>query len=301
MKKLVLIFILILFSSVVSAGITITYPEDRTLFGPWSDTYVSYERTGGMAHNIVPTVDITDDVAFYRIYRNGEIAKSNTIEGHENAFANDDYEPLSLYGYLPSWNNLTVIAYDPDENEIYRDTVIFWISINLDDYFELLSSEEVDSSVIDSSMTTETEETRYFDVVKTIYHVKVKNRFTGQEEDHTRIKVRLEPKFMVKEYSGLSLRAEVPKSIADNVNLMFLTEEFSIEEYDPLIVWSFDAEEEVEFDITGRLTEEQLKQVSIAPTVATMKKRLASILLLVLVPIIAVFFVFFAKHGKKRT
>ncbi|MFA6888674.1 MAG: hypothetical protein WC254_04210, partial [Candidatus Woesearchaeota archaeon] len=74
MKKIfIVVTLLILFLPVLYAQeVKILFPENEVTYGPWSDTYFDYPRTGGKAHHIRIQMDVGENVAYYRLMRNNE-------------------------------------------------------------------------------------------------------------------------------------------------------------------------------------------------------------------------------------
>ena len=321
---LVLCFLLILPTILAQeVPITLNFPEDDVTYGPWSDTYFDYSRTGGKAHHIRINVSVGEDVAYYRIMRNNEWVqyvgnRSMQDAVSDNAiieFQPDDLEPLDLIGYLSALQNLSVIAYDENGNELGRDNSVFYIAVDLDDYYELLSSEgetatsysftpdaldriSVSQEVVLSSST-------FFTLKQYITQVTVRNKFTGELENHTRVRLTLKPALTSAFGQEVDLYAVIPKEIVATLNNLTLTGNYSVIDADPIMMWHFAAVEEtetLEYDVTIPInTEEAGEIVPIAVSDIEGTKTSWYFMIPLVVPIILLFaIVYFSRFKKKE-
>ncbi len=303
--------------------ITILFPEDNVTYGPWSDTYFDYPRTGGKAHHIRLNLSVDEKVAYYRIMRNNELVRyvgnvsladavaDNTII----EFTPDDLQPLDLIGYLSALQNLTVIAYDETGNELGIDTAVFYIAVNLDDYYELLSSEgEIATSyaitpdALDGVFVSEdiiASSSEFFVLKQYITQIIVRNRFTGKEENHTRIRLTLKPAMVAAFGQDVNVYTYIPKDIVATLHNLTLTGNYSVINADPLMMWHFVAVEEtetLEYDINIPInTEEGDEIVPIAVSAVEDTKTSWYFLIPLVIPIILLFaIVYFSRFRKHK-
>lgn len=288
MKRCVLLFSVLFFMmllslpAVFSQAITLNFPEDGVTYGPWSETYFDYPRTGGKAHHLRLNVSVGEDVAYYRIMRNNEwvqyvgntsmqdaVSDNSIIE-----FSSDDLAPLDLIGYLSAFQNVSVIAYDIAGNEIGQDSAIFYIAVNLDDYYELLSSEgEQTSSYLvrqeDLDRVTVSQQeyqtsSAFFTVKKYVTTITVRNKFTGEEEEHTRIRFSVKPAIASAIGKEVSLYAVLPKEVVAHLNNLTLAGNYSVLDVDPVMMWHFsavDTTQTVEYDVNLPLNTEETAEI----------------------------------------
>lgn len=321
---LVLLFFLLLpFVSAQTSPITLNFPENDVTYGPWSDTYFDYPRTGGKAHHIRLNVSVGDDVAYYRIMRNNEWVQyvgNRTMQDavSDNAiieFRPDDLEPLDLIGYLSALQNLSVIAYDEAGNELGSDSAVFYIAVNLDDYYEILSSEgEVALSHtftpdalerVAISQEVALASTKLFTLKQYIAQITVRNKFTGELENHTRVRLTLKPALAASFGNAVDLYTYLPKEIVATLNNLTLTGNFSVIDADPLMMWHFAAVEEtetVEYDVTVPIhTEEAEEIVPIVVSAIEGTKTSWYFMIPLVIPIILLFaIVYFSRFKKKE-
>lgn len=317
------VFLFLILPSVLAEEqpIEILFPENEVTYGPWSETYFDYPRTGSKAHHIRITVSVREDVAYYRLMRNNEwvqyvgnlslqdaVPENSLIE-----FAPDDLEPLDLIGYLSAFQNLTAVAYAADGRELGRDSVVFYIAVNLDDYYELLaSSGEMASSFTPSledlgtiSVTEEQREitSRFFTIKKYITFIIVRNKFTGDVENHTRVRFVLTPTASGTGQEVL-FYSIVPKEIVSHLNNLTITGNYSVVSVDPIMMWHFSAvqgAESLEYDINLPLNTEAAEEiVPIAIAAAEKEKSSWYYLIPLIIPVVLLFFiVYFSKFKKK--
>jgi hypothetical protein len=280
MKKLLCLLVLVFLISIAlaNAQMTITYPEDGVTYGPWSDTYIDYARTGGKAHEFRMQVTIDDpNVAYYNIVRYGEIVREVSAEGEGDImnFAADDLEPMTMIGFLSAIQDFEVIAYDVDANELGRDSIEFYIAVALEDYYEVVESEPgfADAFVIREEdfgsvgVTVEQVEVTedFFSVSKTVTYTTVLNRFTGETEEHTRVRLTVTPLIPGAADFSLDLYAFIPKEVVETLNDMTLEGNYEVIDTDPVMMWNFAAVEEpqtFEFDVHETLEEEAIREIS---------------------------------------
>lgn len=302
--------------------INILFPQDDVTYGPWSDTYFDYPRTKGKAHHIRISVDIENTVSYYRIMRNGEWVQYVGNTSMQDAmpsdsiidFRSDDTEPLDLVGYLSALQNLTVVAYDQENNEVGRDTVVFYLAVDLDDYYDLLSSgEQVTSEysfepdIADNIYVTQEQvqsSFQFFTLIQTMTHVEVKNKFTQEIENHTRVHLTIKPTVSSVLGRPADIYTVIPKEIAAFNNLT-LTGQFQVINADPVMMWHFTAVEntqEIEYDVNVPIKTEGIDQVvPIAITSQSGIKTSWYFLIPVVIPIILLFaIVYFSRFKKEK-
>ncbi len=311
------------FPTVFSQSITLNFPEDGVTYGPWSDTYFDYSRTGGKAHHLRLNVSAREDVAYYRIMRNDEwvqyvgnmtmqdaVSDNSIIE-----FKPDDLEPLDLIGYLSAFQNLTVIAYDLEGSELGRDSAIFYIAVNLDDYYELLSSEGEQTSSFavrqeDLDMVSVSQEefqtsSTFFTVKKYVTTITVRNKFTGVEEEHTRIRLSVKPAIASAIGKEISLYTVLPKEVVAHLNNLTLAGNYSVLDVDPVMMWHFsavDTTQTVEYDVNLPLNTEETAEIVpiIISDIEDVKSQWYFYIPLV-IPVILLFsIVYFSRFKKKE-
>lgn len=299
--------------------ITITYPEDKVTYGPWSDSYFFYERTKSNAHHLVLEVEVDKEVAYYQISRNGEFMtyeeEREDLSGVDLFvdFPAADTKPIDLVGYLTTLNRMEVVAFDETNTEIGRDSITFYLAVKLDDYFELLETEEEfisefsfsddDLDKLDMTIDTVTASNELFDITKTATYLRVRNKFTNSTDEHTRIRIDIEPKEGVDEYQ---LHGLIPKDVVETIDEMTLEKNFTVIDEDPLMVWQFSGPQSLEFDVNSRLSTDGVDDIKVVATPfekkeVTLKTKnpLLYYIPIALVPIIAVVFVFFHRFDKK--
>jgi hypothetical protein len=280
MKKQLLLLTLcfLIIVSLVSAQITITYPEDGVTYGPWSDTYIDYARTEGKAHEFQMRVAIDDlAVSYYNIMRYGEIvreARPDATQGDIMNFAADDLEPMTLIGFLSAVQDFEVIAYDVDGNELGRDSIEFYIAVDLDDYYDIIASEEgfadefvireADLGLVDITMEEIEVAEGFFSVSRVFTYITVQNRFTDETEEHTRVRVTVEPLIPGALGQEVELYTFIPKQIVETLNDMTLEGDYNVIDVDPVMMWNFAATDTttMEFDVHEKLEQEALKEIS---------------------------------------
>jgi hypothetical protein len=287
-KLLILVLLFFLLPSTIfavfaqEAPITLHFPEDNVTYGPWSDTYFDYPRTGGKAHHIRFNVSVGDDVAYYRVMRNnewvqyvGNLSMADAVSDNSIIeFQPDDLQPLDLIGYLSALQNISVVAYDAYDNELGRDTAVFYIAVNLDDYYELLSSEgEIATSYsftpdaldrISVSEEVALSTSSFFTLKQYITQVTVRNKFTGELENHTRVRLTLKPALTSAFGQEVSLYTVIPKEIVSTLHNLTLTGNYSVIDADPIMMWHFAAVEEtetLEYDVTVSIDAEDAGEI----------------------------------------
>ncbi len=329
MKLLFLLFFLIILPipTAIAQGddnipITLNFPEDNVTYGPWSDTYFDYPRTGGKAHHIRLNVSARDDVAYYRIMRNNEWVQyvgnlSITDAVSDNSiieFQPDDLEPLDLIGYLSALQNLSVVAYDENDNELGRDSAVFYIAVDLDDYYELLSSEgEIATSYsfspdtldrISVSQDVVLSTSTFFTLKQYVTQITVRNKFTGELENHTRVRLTLKPSLTSAFGQEVTLYTVIPKEIVATLHNLTLTGNYSVIDADPIMMWHFAAVEEtetLEYDVTVPFnTEEAGEIVPIAVSQIEGTKTSWYFFIPLVIPIILLFAIVYFSRFKKN-
>ena len=318
-----LFFLPTIFGQETGSAITLNFPEDEVTYGPWSETYFDYPRTGGKAHHLRLNVSVSENVAYYRIMRNNEwvqyvgnmtmqdaVSDNSIIE-----FKPDDLEPLDLIGYLSAFQNVTVVAYDVTDNELGRDSAIFYIAVNLDDYYELLSSEgEQTSSYVvrqedlDSVSVSQQEyqtSSTFFTVKKYVTTITVRNKFTGEEEEHTRIRLSVKPAIASAIGKEVSLYAVLPKEVVAHLNNLTLAGNYSVLDVDPVMMWHFsavDTTQTVEYDVNLPLNTAESEEIVpiIVSDIEDVKSQWYFYIPLV-IPVILLFsIVYFSRFKKKE-
>lgn len=309
-------------SSSKTTTIQILFPQNDVTYGPWSDTYFDYPKTGGKAHHIRISVAVGDDVSYYRIMRNnewvqyvGNVTMNDAVPDDAIIdFKPEDTEPMDLVGYLSALQNLTIIAFDENHHELGRDSVVFYLAVNLDDYYELLESGEA----IQTELTLEpdigekievTQENieqslSLFTVVQTVTEVQVKNRFTGETETHSRVTVSIEPTGAGMIGQSADVYAIIPKDIVASLSNLTLTGDFVVIDADPVMMWHFAAVEEsqeVEYDVHVPVNTEDAKEIvpiAIAETVGT--RTSWYFLIPLVIPVILLFAIVYFSRFKKK-
>ncbi|MBI5072915.1 hypothetical protein HZA99_03785 [Candidatus Woesearchaeota archaeon] len=302
-------------------SIKILFPQNDATYGPWSDTYFDYPRTGGKAHHIRISVDIGDDVSYYRIMRNGEwvqyVGNRSMQDAMQNDsiidFRSDDTEPLDLIGYLSALQNLTVVAYDKDNNQVGTDNVVFYLAVNLDDYYDLLSSGETVTShyalrpdIADAvSVNQEQLQSSFplFTLIQTMTSIQVKNKFTGEVENHTRVHLTVKPAVSSVLGTPADIYTVIPKELAAFNNLT-LTGQFQVINADPVMMWHFAAVEnaqDIEYDVNVPINTESVdKVVPIAITSESGVKTSWYFLIPLVIPVILLFAIVYFSRFKKK-
>ncbi len=323
MRKIFIIFavLLLLLPITFAQEIKILFPENEVTYGPWSDTYFDYPKTGGKAHHIRISVQVSDSVAYYRIMRNNEYVQYLNNATMPDAvptdsiidFKSDDLEPLDLIGYLSALQNLTVVAYDESNNEVGRDSVVFYLAVNLDDYYELLSSEgqaasafTVDEQAVQKIEVSEDiveQSSEFFLIRKYVSPISVRNKFTGEVEEHTRIEIVVKPLFQTQR--DISVYTVIPKSVVATLNDMTLTGNYSVIDADPVMMWNFAAVDEtqkIEYDVNLPLSAEEVEEiVPIAITTTHAEKTGWYFIIPMVIPIVLLFgIVFFSRFKKEK-
>ena len=324
MKKLALASILFLFllATTVSAQITILFPENDVTYGPWSDTYFDYPKTGGKAHHIRLHVDVDEAVAYYRVMRNQEWVQYTNNEKQNDAVPDDaivdfeptDLEPLDMVGYLSAMQEVTVIAYDEDNNELGMDTVVFYLAVDLDDYYELIDTGSAiatrpaisDEDLAEIAVTKQQIETTeaFFTVTKTVTRITVKNLFTDETEEHTRVHVTIEPKSKGAMSTLINVYSIIPKEIVEHLNSLTIAGDYSVLDPDPIMMWNFAATEDpitVEYDIDAPLSETEIEKISIV-AIADIEAEKTQLYFLIplVIPIILLFGIVYFNRFKQH-
>ncbi|MEK6867989.1 MAG: hypothetical protein AABX98_04150, partial [Nanoarchaeota archaeon] len=280
------------------------------------------ENPGGKAHHLRINVSVGEDVAYYRIMRNNEWVQYVGNRSMQDAvsdnsiieFQPDDLEPLDLIGYLSALQNLSVIAYDIDGNELGRDSVVFYIAVNLDDYYELISSEgEIATSYsftpdaldrISVSQEVVLSSSSFFTLKQYITQVTVRNKFTGDLENHTRIRLILKPALTSAFGQEVDLYAVIPKEIVETLHNLTLTGNYTVIDADPIMMWHFAAVEEtetLEYDVTVPInTEEAREIVPIAISEIEGTKTSWYFMIPLVIPIILLFAIVYFSRFKKN-
>ncbi len=303
--------------------IKILFPLDEVTYGPWSDTYFDYPRTGTKAHHIRVTVNIDDEnVAYYQLMRNNEYVSYTGNESHVDAisdnsiieFKPDDLQPLDLVGYLSAFQELTAIAYAADGSEIGRDTVTFYIAVNLDDYYELVSTQEelpstytVDPALLAGIGTTEeiVEESSYFFTIKkTVTLITVRNRFTGETEEHTRVQYTIEPLFATAAEKAIDVYTVIPKAVVGHLGNLTLAGNYSVIDADPVMMWHFgtvQSAQTIEYDINVPVNTQGAEAI-IPILIADVEGSRTSwyFLIPLVIPVVLLFAIIYFAQFKKR-
>ena len=307
-KEVVFVCVFLLLAASVSAqDIRVIFPENGVTYGPWSDSYFFFERTQSNAHNIIPNISVnTEAVDHYRMWWNGEINRDSV--GEIVNYSNTDTSGRQLVGPYKAMHNLTVVGYDADGNIVDEDMVIFFLAINLDDYYDIL--EEGSPFLADSpisaedlaSMQVSREQYRQsvglFTIEKTFTYITAKEKLTGEITNQTKVKISIIPK---KKLGAFTLYSIIPKEIASSVNEVILTGNVTVLNPDPLMAWHFGAgEQELEYHVTGHAVEDDLKGLKVIPLANPQRSKLYYFLPIFLVPVIIFFLVYFSRFQKKR-
>jgi hypothetical protein len=312
MKRQLLIILLCFMVSLVavSAQITITYPEDGVTYGPWSETYIDYARTEGKAHEFQMQVAIDNPaIAYYTIERYGALVREVTFDGTEGDvvhFAPDDLEPMTLVGFLSAVQDFTVVAYDDAGNEIGQDTIEFYIAVELEDYYEILESEPgfADEFVVRDEDLSSIDVTIEEIEVTEGFYVTVRNRFTDETEEHTRVKVTIEPRIPGAADVMLDVYAFIPKEVVETLSGMTLEGEYNVIDVDPVMMWNFAAGEDTnsfEFDVNERLEEEAIREIStVAVSDVEVSRTKWYFLIPLVAPIVLLFGIVYFSKFKRR-
>ena len=301
-------------------NIKLLFPQHNVTYGPWSETYVFYPKTKSNAHQIRLKLAIDQKkVAYYRIFNNGKpILYAGNVQledfnKNDNVFdfPPDDIEPVTLVGPVTTLNNVTVIAFDKDKKEIDRDTAIFFLSINIEDYFDILDQQEgkelglnirpedIEKVKIDQKTFLETKD--LYDVKQQYRYVTVKDKFTGNEKEHTAVKTTILPKIPG---ANISLYTIIPKDIVESVNTIILQDNFTVMDPDPIMLWQFanvNQEKTLEYHIEGKIAEKKLAEIR-AITLSTkedLRKPFWYFLIpVLLIPAIMFTIIYFNKYNK---
>ena len=322
MRWLIYFFMTMLLISCVSAGehITLLYPEDLVTYGPWSDTYFFYERTQSEAHHIRIQVENSNEVAYYNIIRNDEAItyagdQTQTDFNPDDAivdFEPDDLEPLDLVGYLSTMNDIEVIAYNNNGEEIDRDSVTFYLAVNIGDYFDILETQpefnsvfeitDEDLSEVEINREVYEQTSELFTITKNIIYATVKNKFTDETEEHTRVEITITPNVPGE---NLILYSLIPKQVVDNVNGLTLEQEFVVEDPDPLLMWSFAQVQEpktLTYHVNKHLSEdeaEEIKLIAVSDAEVEAKPLIYYLFPILLIPILIGTLVYFSRYQKE--
>lgn len=319
-KYIISILILLLTVSFASAenDITILNPEHDITYGPWSDSYVFYPRTESNAHQIMVELDINQEtVDHYQIFNNGiPIQYAGGIMGADANpddaifdFPADDTRPATLVGPITTLNEVKVIAFDEENNVIDEDTVTFYLSINIEDYFEILERQEegeigftikpedlakmnIEKEVVDESNLL-------FDIKKEYTFLTVRDKFTGSEKEHTGIKITVTPKTPGVD---LTLYNLIPKYVVEHVNELVLEDDFTVVDPDPVMMWQFanvQKPKTLEYHVEKKLKIEEIKEIkaiSISENAGEQKAISYFLLPVLLIPIVMFGFIFFSRY-----
>ena len=303
-------------------AIKILFPQNDVTYGPWSDTYFDYPRTGGKAHHIRISVSVGEGVSSYRIMRNGEwiqyVGNTSLVDALPNDsiidFHADDLEPLDLIGYLSALQNLTVVAFDENQNEVGSDTVVFYLAVNLDDYYDLLSSGEkittqytLQPDVAERVSVSEQQlENSFplFTLIQTMTNIQVKNKFTGEVENHTRVHLTVKPAVSSLLGTPVDIYTVIPKELIATLNNLTLTGQFQVIDADPVMMWHFAAvqdSQEIEYDANVPInTEDANSVVPIAITSESNVKTSWYFLIPLVIPILLLFVIVYFSRFKKK-
>ncbi len=333
MKRGLLLLTIILFalpSLAYAQYIDIVFPEDGVTYGPWSDTYYFSERLNTTLHHIRLNLSIDqDNVVAYRIYRNGEPISYVGGMPMDDYFADDevmdfrpdDTQPIDFVGNLFTLNNFTVEAFDINNNSIQNDSSVFYLSVNIEDYFEILDADEEfmselavseeDLANIDVTQELYQESTDYFTITKKATYLQVRDRVTGRLENHTQITINVQP---LVDTTDVTLYNLIPKYIVEHVNDLILTEAFNVLDPDPLIMWNFaelSGTKEITYHVNEHVSGEGIEEIT-AMAVAeghdenvmtitssdNNKSYLFYLIPIVIVPFILITMLYYGKHKK---
>ena len=305
--------------------ITILFPEHDVTYGPWSDTYVPYPRTGGNAHVTSPQLEVNEEtVAYYVLYLNdlaiinqGNIPTDELTEvgfdfnPEDNVWdwEPNDKEPVDMYAPYSALNTLTAVAYDQNRNEIDRDEVTFFYAVNIEDYFEVLERHESgeigftirpeDIEKINVEKEIVEDSTLLFEVTKEYTYLTVKNKFSGKEEEHTAIKLTITPKTPGVD---LTLYSLIPKHIAEHVNELVLEDDFTVIDPDPVMMWQFANVQEaktLEYHVEKKLKAEEIEEIraiTVSDMAAKQKPLWYFLIPILLIPMIMFSFIYFSRY-----
>ncbi len=278
--------------AVAQDPITIVFPEDGVTYGPWSDTYYFSEQYQTSMHHIRMKVAVDqENVEFYRIYRNGEPFRyvgnqrlNDAMPGDEVVdFEAADSEPLDFVGNLYTMNNFTVVAYNEQKKPVGSDSVVFYLSVNLEDYFEYVTTKPaaeaksiISSQDLQHINVTEQQyqdSTKYFTITKVARTVEVRNKITGERETHTLIQVTITPRI-----AGLDMKVYnvIPKKTVEDVNGLVLTDRFTVLDPDPMVVWSFAdvrASKQIMYHVNDDLSAQEIDEIDVVAVADPIQKR----------------------------
>jgi hypothetical protein len=314
----ILIFLLVVSFASAENDITILNPEHDLTYGPWSDTYVFYPRTESNAHQIMVELDINQEtVHHYQIFNNNiPIQYAGGIMGVDANpddaifdFPADDTRPATLVGPVTTLNEVKVIAFDEENNVIDEDAVTFYLSINIEDYFEILERQEEgeigftikpeDIAKINIEQEVVDESTLLFDIKKEYTFLTVEDKFTGSEKEHTGIKITITPKTPGVD---LTLYNLIPKYIVEHVNELVLEDDFTIVDPDPIMMWQFanvQKPKTLEYHVEKKLKIEEIeeiKAITISENAGEQKAISYFLLPVLLIPIVMFGFIFFSRY-----
>lgn len=322
MRWLIYLFMIVILASSIYAGefIEITHPEDGVTYGPWSESYYFEEKTEREAHHLFLKVDIDQEaVAYYNViwnnilmeYAGGQIVEDFNPGDSIVDFAPDDLEPLSFASPATTLSTFEVIAYDTMGVEIDRDTITFYLAVNIEDYFEILESEpefeslyritDEDLGKVEITREVLEESSEVFTLRKSIIYVTARDRFTDEVVEHTKVVITIIPEYPGKD---LTLYSLIPKEVVDNVNEMVLEEDFVVKDPDPLMMWTFANVEETQqltYHISKHLNSEEAEEIKmIAITEGGVEKSFIYYLIpIIAIPVILGIVIYFSRFQKR--
>lgn len=291
--------------AVLSVDIEITYPTPGS-FDPAGSTYQEYQ--GGKAHFLTPKITINQEVIdTYEFYDN------NNLIG---TFQASDTEPTTAVITEPGLHTLAVKGLKDgqiiEEDSVEVDFVFEYFdvvdSINEEDPVELPAAGVTNSDLEEIGATEEEyqETMKHVQIKKELIHITVKDKFTGEEKENTMIIVKASADNQVQE---LKIYELIPKNIAEHVNDVILTGDYTIINPDPLIVWTFAGVEtseiknfEATYAVEDFVLEEDLEEIKTIPIaqIKPPKKYLYYLIPIILVPLIVILFVYFNRFQKEE-
>ncbi len=300
----VIVYLFTLLSFVSAADIEIVFPTEGT-YGPWSGTYKTHE--GGKAHFITPSIKVNQQVVDkYELYDNGNLIGS---------FEASDLNPTTAVITDPGLHTLVVKGYKSNqvvaEHSVKADFVFNYFDVfksvkELDPVVVNFEVTEEDFANIEATLEDYQKTMKHVELKKSFIHLTVKDKFTGEEKENTLVVIKIKVDEAVKDLKVYEL---IPKTIAQHINNLTLTGNYTIIEEDPLIVWNFAnvdtaavKELEASYAVNDFVLEEDFEDVKTIPIAEIKPKRtyLYYLLPLLLIPIIVFIVIYFGKFQKEE-
>jgi hypothetical protein len=142
-----------------------------------------------------------------------------------------------------------------------------------------------------------------FSVRKYVSPITVKNKFTGELENHTRVEIIVKPLFETAR--DISVYSVIPKSVVATLDDLTLTGNYSVIDADPVMMWHFaavDSTQKIEYDVNLPLnTNDAQEIVPIAVTNVNTDKSGWYFIIPLVIPIVLLFgIVFFSRFKKEK-